>query len=89
MGGLVTLAVDIVLFIYFIILLKEVTNHEKYQIVSSKLKLDLASDNSSLTLTKDNFDIGFYLYSWDEEINKLELDLYFSSSLKFLHSYYT
>ena len=30
MGGLVTLAVEIVLFVYFIILLKGVTNHEKY-----------------------------------------------------------
>jgi hypothetical protein len=47
------------MFIYSIIIFKETVNREVFTVTSSIVKKDLFFENTTLTLTKDNFDIAY------------------------------
>jgi hypothetical protein len=47
------------MFIYSIIIFKETVNREVYTVTSSIIKQDLFFENTTLTLTKENFDIAY------------------------------
>jgi hypothetical protein len=47
--------------IYSIIIFKETVKREVYTVTSSTTKRDLFFENTTLSLTKDNFDIAYML----------------------------
>ncbi len=47
------------IFIYSMVILAQTINRENYTVTNSLLKKDFFYDNKTLTLTKDNFDMGF------------------------------
>jgi hypothetical protein len=61
LGGLISLSVFIGMLIYSIIIFKETVKREVYTVTSSTTKRDLFFENTTLSLTKDNFDIAYML----------------------------
>ena len=61
-GASVTLIIFCGIFGYFLYLMKIVFNRESFSVINSLAKRDIVNDPYKLHLTKNNFDIGLYLY---------------------------
>lgn len=78
LGGLVTIIVVSFILVYFFVMIKESVRFEKFTVITSLQKQNLAKGENELILNKDIFDIAykaFYIGS-DQEISE-NLDEYF------------
>ena len=55
------------IFIYSMVILAQTINRENYTVTNSLLKRDFFYDNKTLTLTKDNFDMGFTVMGYMDQ----------------------
>ena len=62
-----TIIVYLGIFIYSMIILAQTINKENYTVTNSIFKRDLFYDNKTLTLTKDNFDMGFTVMGYMDQ----------------------
>jgi hypothetical protein len=73
-GGIVSLMSVIGIFIWFVILLRQTINRDKYTVVNSIVRKDLNLLKDNLTLTVDKFDIGFSPFVFTRNFNSSILD---------------
>ena len=88
LGGFTTLIVFALVLAQFAYLCNQTLRREIYQIVSSTSRRDLNFDNTTLILTKDNFDIAFYPFfqSGQGEVTLDNFEDYFS--VKIMQNYF-
>ena len=67
------------LLVYFLVQLKSIVEKQQFTVLNAIDKRDLEFDNTSISMTKDNFDIAIRaIYLGKEKKIEDDIDLYFS-----------